>query len=107
MTGVGNLLWRLGKVSGVFVALVYAAFSLSDMIFSMTAFLQGVPEANPVMVWLLHHGLFVPGKIALTAFVAVLIGWSYRMEAVRPAAWGALLVTFCVNVYHVWGLSVV
>ena len=107
MTGVGNLLWRLGKVSGVFVALVYAAFSLSDMIFSMTAFLQGVPEANPVMVWLLHHGLFVPGKIALTAFVAVLIGWSYRMEAVRPAAWGALLVTVCGNVYHVWGLSVV
>ena len=107
MTRVGNLLWRLGKVSGVFVALVYSAFSLSDMIFSLTAFLQGVPEANPVMVWLLQHGLFIPGKIALTAFVAVLIGWSYRMEAVRPAAWGALLVTFGVNVYHLWGLSVV
>ena len=107
MTRTGNLLWRLGKVSGVFVALVYSALSLSDMIFSLTAFLQGVPEANPVMVWLLHHGLFIPGKIALTAFAAVLIGWSYRLEAVRPAAWGALLVAFCVNVYHFWGLSVV
>jgi len=107
MTRAGNLLWRLGKVSGVFVALVYSAFSLSDMIFSLTAFLQGVPEANPVMVWLLHHGLFIPGKMALTAFVAVLIGWSYRLEPVRPAAWGALLVAFCVNVYHLWGLSMV
>ena len=107
MTRAGNRLWRLGKVSGVFVALVYSAFSMSDMIFSLTAFLQGVPEANPVMVWLIQHGLFVPGKIALTALVAVLIGWSYRIAAVRPAAWGALLVTFCVNVYHLWGLSMV
>ncbi len=107
MTRAGNVVWRLGKVSGVFVALVYCVFSLSDMVFSLAAFMQGVPEANPVMAWLLHHGLFIPGKIALTASVAVLIGWSYRIEAVRPAAWGALLMTFGVNVYHLWGLSVV
>lgn len=107
MPGVGSRLWRLGRVSGAFVALAYAAFGLSDMILSLTAFAQGVPEANPVMAWLLHHGVFVPGKIALTALVAVLIGWSYRIEAVRPAAWGAVLVTFGVNVYHIWGLSMV
>ena len=107
MPGVGNLLWRLGRVSGAFVALAYAAFSLSDMIFSLAAFAQGVSEANPVMAWLLCHGVFIPGKVALTALVAVVIGWSYRIESVRPAAWGAVLVTFGVNVYHIWGLSMV
>jgi len=107
MTRVGDRLWRLGKVSGAFVALVYSAFSLTDMVLSLTAFLQGVPEGNPVMAWLLCHSLFVPGKIALTALVAVLIGWSYRLEAVRPAAWAALLLTLAVNVYHLWGLSLV
>ena len=105
MSGAGHRLRRFGTASGAFVALVYAVLSLSDMVFSLTAFAQGVSEANPVMMWLLTHGLFIPGKVALTAFVAVLIGWSYRLEAVRPAAWGALVVTFCVNVYHVWGLS--
>jgi len=107
MPGVGNLLWRLGRVSGVFVALAYAAFSLCDMLRSLTAFAQGVAEANPVMAWLLYHGVFVPGKIALTAFVAALIAWSYRIEKVRPAAWGAVLIAFGVNVYHIWGLSMV
>ncbi len=103
----GNPLWRAGKVSGAFVAVVYSALGLTDMVLSLTAFMHGVPEANPLMAWLMHHSLFIPGKIALTAFVAALIGRSYGLRGVRPAAWGALLVTAAVNVYHLWGLSLI
>ncbi|MBN1458102.1 MAG: hypothetical protein JXA57_01105 [Armatimonadetes bacterium] len=107
MRGVGYLLRKAGKVSGVCVALVYVGLGLADMFFSLTAFVNGVPEANPVMAWLLAKGLFIPGKLLLTGLVAALIAASYRMEQARPVAWAALGVTAAVNLYHVWGLSVV
>ena len=107
MRGAGYLLRKAGTVSGACVALVYVGLGLADMLFSLTAFLRGVPEANPVMVWLLLHGLFVPGKLALTGVVAGLIAVSYRIERARPVAWWALGVTAAVNAYHLWGLSVV
>jgi len=107
MRGVGYLLRKAGKVSGACVALVYVGLGLADMFFSLTAFVHGVPEANPIMAWLLVHGLFVPGKLLLTGVVGTLIAASYRMERARPVAWVALGLTAAVNVYHVWGLSVV
>ena len=107
MRGVGYLLRRAGKVSGVCVALVYVGLGLADMLFSLTAFVNGVPEANPVMAWLLAKGLFIPGKLLLTGVVAGLIAASYRMEPARPVAWAALGLTAAVNLYHVWGLSIV
>ena len=100
------LLWRLRRVSGGFVALVYSALGLTDMLLSLTAFMHGVPEANPFMAWLAAHDLFVPGKLLLTALVAALIGWFYPRKPVQAAAWAALLFTAGVDVYHLWGLSV-
>jgi hypothetical protein len=107
MRGAGYLLRKAGTVSGVCVALVYVGLGLGDMFFSLTAFLNGVPEANPVMAWLLANGLFVPGKLALTGIVAALIAASYRIDRARLVAWAALGVTAAVNAYHVWGLSMV
>jgi len=97
-------LTRLGRVSGVSVALLYAAFSLADMILSLTAFAHGVPEGNPVMSWLLGRHLFVPGKVFLTFLVSGLIAVLYRRSQVRSAAWVALSLMIAVDIYHFWGL---
>ncbi len=103
----GSRLWsRPFGVRAICIALAYVAFSLIDMMFSLRAFALGVGEANPCMAWLAGHGLFVPGKLALTALVAVLIALVYPRGASRPVVWGALLLMAGVNVYHVWGLSV-
>ncbi len=107
MRGVGTGLRRLGRTTGILVALAYVAFGLTDMFLSLAAFGLGVPEANPVMGWLLVHDLFVPGKVLLTMTVAVLIAISYPARRARPAAWAALFITAAVDLYHVWGLSVV
>ncbi len=107
MRGVGRALQQAGHTAGVLVALLYVAFGLADMFLSMTAFGLGVPEANPVMAWLFARDLFVPGKMFLTVIVAALIVLTYPAKRARPAAWAALLVTAGVDVYHLWGLSVV
>jgi hypothetical protein len=107
MRGVGKALRRLAPATGIVIALAYVAFGLADMFLSLTAFRLGVPEANPAMAWLLARDLFVPGKVLLTATVAVLIAISYPTRRARPAAWAALFLTAAVDVYHVWGLSVV
>lgn len=107
MRGVGQALRPLGQATGILIALAYVAFGLTDMFLSLTAFTLGVPEGNPVMAWLLAEGLFVPVKVLLTATVAVLIGVSYPAKRARPAAWAALFITAAVDVYHVWGLSLV
>ncbi len=99
-------LGRFRRVSGAFVALVYSAFSLTDLVLSLTAFMHGVPEANPFMAWLVTHNFFVQGKLLLTALVAFLIGWHYHRKPVQTVAWGALLFTAAIDIYHLWGLSV-
>jgi hypothetical protein len=90
---------------GAFVALGYSVLSLTDMALSSVAFTFGVQEANPVLADLLTHGLFVPGKIVLTVAAAGLIAWLYSRGNARPIAWAALLAMAGVNVYHLWGLS--
>ena len=107
MRGVGRALQQAGHTAGILIAVLYLGFGLADMFFSMTAFDLGVPEANPVMAWLFAHDLFLPGKTLLTAIVAVLIVVTYPAKRARPAAWAALLVTAGVDVYHLWGLSLV
>jgi len=100
------MLWQIGKLSGTFVAVVFFAFSMTDMVLSLAAFVKGVPEGNPVMAWLLSENLFVPGKVLFTALVAGLIAWYYPRRSVRAAAWLAVALMGLVNAYHVWGLSV-
>lgn len=73
--------------------------------FSSAAFVLGIPEANPVIAWLIAHGLFVPAKLAFTAVAAALIAWLYHRGQVRPVAWAALVTMAAVDIYHVWGLS--
>lgn len=101
------MLARLGRVSGASVALLYAALSLTDMLFSLAAFTEGVGEGNPLLAWLMPTGLFIPVKLLLTALIACLIAHFYPRKGIQPAAWLALLVTAAVNVYHVWGLKLV
>jgi hypothetical protein len=86
---------------------LYAAFSLADMVFSLAAFTAGVTEGNPLLAWLMPTGLFVPVKLLLTALIACLIAHFYPRKGIQPAAWLALLLTAAVNVYHLWGLKVV
>lgn len=95
------------RVSGVFVALAYSAFGLTDMMLSLAAFMHGVPEANPFMAWLAEHNLFVPGKVLLTAVVASIIGWHYHHKPIQALAWGALFFMVMVDIYHLWGLSII
>ena len=103
----GHRLWGQSfGVTGVGLALAYAAFGLADLAFSMQAFGLGVAEGNPFMAWLAQHDLFVAAKLMLTALVAVLIAWVYPRGASKPVIWGVLAFMAVVNVYHVWGLSV-
>ena len=95
----------LGKVSGAFVALLYAAFSLTDLLLTKAAFSLGVGEANPMLSWLAGHGLFVPAKVALTVVAASLIGFLYSQGRARGVAWSALLLMMSVVGYHLWGLG--
>jgi len=105
--GLRVVLARLGRVSGASIAVLYAAFSLTDMLLSLAAFHEGVPEANPLLAWLMPNGLFVPFKLLLTALIACLIAHFYQRRHIQPAAWLALVLTAAVNAYHLWGLSVV
>jgi len=100
------MLWHIGKLSGICVAVLFFAFSMMDMFFSLAAFVKGVPEGNPLMAWLLSENLFVPGKVIFTVLVAGLIAWYYPFRKVRAAAWSAVALMALVNAYHVWGLSV-
>ncbi|MDH4180107.1 MAG: DUF5658 family protein [Armatimonadota bacterium] len=90
---------------GILIAGLYALLSVADMGFSSAAFVLGIPEANPVIAWLIAHGLFVPAKLAFTAVAAALIAWLYHRGQVRPVAWAALVTMAAVDIYHVWGLS--
>ncbi|MFB3882303.1 MAG: DUF5658 family protein [Armatimonadota bacterium] len=101
------MLVRLGRVSGAFVAVLYAAFSLTDMVLSLAAFHEGVAEANPLLAWLMPNGCFVPFKLLVTALIACLIAHFYPRRTVQPAAWLAVLLTVVVDGFHLWGLSVV
>ena len=105
MARVGGLSWQPHRVSGEFVAVVYAALSLSDMLLSSAAFFVGIPEANPVLAWLEARALFFPAKVLLTAVATGLIAWLYPRGKGRRVAWLALLVMAGVNAYHLWGLS--
>jgi hypothetical protein len=96
---------RLLSARGVIVAGIYAVLDLADMGFSSVAFMLGIGEANPAVAWLAGRGLFVPAKIGLAGLAAALIVWVYPRPCGRRVAWAALLLRAAVDVYHVWGLS--
>jgi len=88
-----------------FPVALYLVFAAADLIFSLCAFSHGVAEGNPVMAWLLAHGLFIPGKIILSMAVAALMMVVYA--ASRRwwwAVWGAVTLMGTVVIYHVWAL---
>lgn len=97
--------WYPTKVSGTFVAALYAAFGLADLVFSLAAFHLGIPEGNPVLRWACLHGLFVPAKLALTLVVAFLIDLLYGVGRVRAVCWGAVVAMACVDALHAISLS--
>ena len=92
---------------GILIAGVYVLLSVADMGLSSAAFVMGIPEANPVLAWLIARSLFIPGKLVFTALVAALIGWNYHRGQVRPLAWVALLTMAAVDIYHLWGLTTI
>lgn len=106
MADVSGFLRYLYRISGTCLALLYGAFGLADLFFSLLAFSLGAPEANPAMAYLIERGLFVPAKIGLTALAAWLIVFVYPRGRSRPVAWGVVGLMGAINAYHVWGLSV-
>jgi len=100
--GVSLGVWPVG---GLVIAGGYIILSLADMAMSSVAFVVGIPEVNPLLAWLAHHGLFVPGKILLTAVVGGLIAWLYPRKCGKAVGWVALMTMVGVNLYHLWGLS--
>ncbi|NIM05347.1 MAG: hypothetical protein GTO55_04505 [Armatimonadetes bacterium] len=92
--------------SGVFVALVYVAFGLMDMVLSLAAFSLGISEGNPFLAWVEGCGLFLPTKVFLTAVAGILIGLLYPHARTRPLTHCALGIMAFVNAYHVWALNV-
>ncbi|MBE9565684.1 MAG: hypothetical protein IMF16_02915 [Proteobacteria bacterium] len=106
MISIESLSAVLGKVSGAFVALLYAVFSFTDLLLTRAAFSLGVGEANPMLSWLDGHGLFVPAKVVFTLVAALLMGFLYSRGRARAIAWSALLLMVSVVGYHLWGLGV-
>ena len=92
------------KFSGPFLASLYIAFGLMDLILSLAAFAIGIPEGNPVLAWMGQQGLFFPAKVILTILVAFLIASLYPHKSVRPVAYSAILIMAFVDAYHVWAL---
>lgn len=97
--------WPARGFSGAFVALLYVAFGLTDLILSLAAFAFGIPEGNPVLAWLGQHSLFVTGKLLFTAVAAVLIASLYHRAQVRPLAHGAVVLMAAVDLYHIWAIN--
>ncbi len=95
------------QISGIWVAMLYAALAFVDLTFSLTAFSEGITEANPLLAWLIPNGLFVPMKVLLTALVSCLIAFFYSRRGVQRAIWFAVLITAAVDLYHIWGLAAV
>ncbi len=97
--------WYPTRISSTFVAALYVAFGLGDLIFSLAAFRLGVPEANPLLRWACLHGCFVPAKIGLTLLVAALIDLLYGVNRVRTLCWGAVALMAVVDAFHAISLS--
>ena len=93
--------WRLTKVSSEFVAALYTAFGLGDLVFSLIAFQIGIPEGNPFLRWAYAHGGFVPVKLGLTALAAGLIGLLYGSNRARFVCWSGVATMGLVDAYHV------
>ncbi len=96
---------RRRPAKGLVIGTGYLILGLADMSLSLIAFTCGISEANPFMAWLLSHGLFVPGKMMLTAVAAGLIAWTYRQRLGRALAWATVIAMLAVNLYHLWGLG--
>jgi len=92
------------RFSGVFIALLYIIFGLTDLLLSLAAFALGVLEGNPLLAWLAGCGLFVPAKILLTLAAALLIVLLYSRAGTRPFAHSAVLAMAMVDLYHIWAL---
>lgn len=104
MMAIGSA-WYPTKVSGTFVAALYAAFGLGDLVFSLAAFHLGIPEGNPVLRWACLHGWFVPAKLGLTLVAAFLIERLYDVNRIRTICWGAVVTMAFVNAVHAISLS--
>lgn len=98
-------LLRLESASGVFVALLFTAFSLADMFLSLAAFQLGVAEANPVLRHMAALGVFVPAKLAFTLVAGAIMAHLYPRRHAQALCWLAVVVMAWVNVYHVAGLT--
>ena len=55
------------------------------------------PALRPLLAWLAQHGLFIPGKILLTAVVGGLIAWLYPRKCGKAVRWVALTTMVGVN----------
>lgn len=93
-------------LSGGTVAFLYVGLSLTDMILSQAAFVLGIPEGNPFLAWLLPRGLFILGKLILTALVGILIAALHTHKKVRFIAAAAVIIMAVVDLYHIWWLNV-
>ena len=91
--------------SGGFVASLYVAFGLTDLVLSLAAFTFGVREGNPVLAWLGQHGLFVPAKLLFTGVAAGMIAALYSRVQVRLLAYSAVAIMAAVDIYHIHALS--
>ena len=83
---------------------LYIALSFADLVLSFSGFNLGVPEGNPLFVFLLKHGLFIPGKIILVISISYGLGYVYKKHYRWPLWFGVIIMTL-VFIYHYWGIS--
>ena len=93
---------------GAFPAALYLLFAALDLLFSLVAFSLGIMEGNPFMAWLLQHGLFVSGKIALSLAMAVLMLVIHaQSRRWRWVVWGGVGMMGSVVAFHLWALPLI
>lgn len=105
MAKLGGVRLYARHVSGASAACLFFAFSMIDLMLSSAAFALGAREANPVLAWLALHDLLVPGKVILSLLAAGMIAATYWRPQARRAAWFGVFTMLAVNLYHIWGLS--
>lgn len=57
----------------IILALVFIILNVIDIITTNIILENGGTEANPIVRFLMKHGLFIPLKIIMTVFVAYLV----------------------------------
>jgi len=95
-----SVLTSMSRASAPFLAVLYLAFGVADLLFSLTAFQLGVPEGNPFLKWMQAQGLFVPAKLGVTVIAAGLMVWLHSLRRAQVICWFALVGMALVNIYH-------